>query len=67
MQLCFLSYACLFPAPAQSQESSSLVLSQTFTVLDISETASSVAKERQGPASPHIRWLAADVCSQSTV
>jgi hypothetical protein len=63
MRLCFLSYACsLFPAPAQSQESSSLVLSQTFTVSDISETASSVAKERLGPASPHIQWLAADVC-----
>jgi hypothetical protein len=46
MQLCFLSYACsLFPAPPQSQESSSLVLSQTFTVLDISETAPSVAKK----------------------
>ncbi len=33
-----------------------------ITVLDISETALCVAKERLGPASSQIRWLTADVC-----
>jgi 2-polyprenyl-3-methyl-5-hydroxy-6-metoxy-1,4-benzoquinol methylase len=33
-----------------------------ITILDISETALCMAKERLGPASSQIRWLPADVC-----